>query len=80
MTYPTVHLNGTSRNSLVDQYQNAANAVRTAIDTVAQNGPHGRDYYVVDGAFEAARKEHQARLDKLRSVLHEIDDILDHIA
>jgi len=79
-TFPTVHLNGTGKRGLTLQYARVASALRTAIDVTAQNGPHGRDYYVQPGeAFLHARKEHQERLDRLREVLGEIDEILEHV-
>jgi hypothetical protein len=73
-------MNGTGRDGLREQYRTVAEAVSNAIDTVSQNGPHGRDYYVqIGNAYHQAREEHEARLFKLRSVLAEIESILDHI-
>jgi hypothetical protein len=46
MLIPTVHLNGTSGEDLLDQYGSAVEAVREAIDAVCDTGPNARDYYV----------------------------------
>jgi hypothetical protein len=76
MTTPTIHLNGTSRESLLDGYRNAADALRGAIAALQQTAPHGRDYYPQgDNVLYVATDEHYARLEKLQQVLNEINEL-----
>jgi hypothetical protein len=85
-TFPTVHLNGTSREALLEGYIDCVNAVRHAIEVCQKNGPNARDYYVITGsdgtvdAVSAAMTEHEARLEKLEAVLAELREIGEHVA
>ena len=80
-TFPTVHLNGTSRNELLEGYIDACNAVSHAVDIVRKNGPNMRDYYIAGPAHgAAAMTEHEARLEKLEAVLAELREIGEHVA
>ena len=80
-TFPTVHLNGTSREALLEGYIDALNAVSHAIEVLQKNGPNARDYYVAGPAhWEAAMAEHEARLQKLEAVLAELREIGEHVA
>lgn len=73
MMTPTVHLNGTDGNVLRDQYKEAADAVRAAIDAVCDAGPNARDYYVQGpDAYRAAQREHDARVEHLKRVRLEL--------
>jgi len=79
MQKPTIHLNGTGATDLFKQYADGAEAIREALRQLPV--PHGRDYYVQeDGAYERARAESQARADKLREILEELEGILEHVA
>jgi hypothetical protein len=44
-TDPTVHLNGTSRKSLVQQRSDIVQALVEVGKAIGQAWPHGRDYY-----------------------------------
>ena len=78
MMIPTVHLNGTSQQALVDGYLDALSGVRAAIEYLQQSAPNARDYYVQGpDAFGAARREHEARMHKLADVAHELNAILE---
>lgn len=78
---PTVHLNGTSKGELLRQLQEAGHAVLLARDAVCQAAPNARDYYVQpeDGAYNRARDEHYARIQRLQSVYDELSEIADQI-
>lgn len=78
MLIPTVHMNGTSGEQLLDQYTTAAEAVRRAIDAVCDAGPNARDYYVQGpDAGLAAQREHEARIKALKGVRDELAAILE---
>lgn len=74
---PTVHINGTSANSLQEQYVAAITAVRVALQALADATPHPRDYYVQDpDGFQQARTEHLDRLKRLMAVEDELSMLL----
>jgi len=85
MTFPTIHLNGTSAQELLAKYQEAAHAVNIAMAMLALSGPHGRDYYPQDQyrgegkAIDAAYAEHCARMEKLKSVYEELQALVENI-
>jgi hypothetical protein len=73
---PTIHSNGTSKQSLLDGYCDAIDALHAAGSKLAAAYPNGRDYYVQDGdAIGAAMKQHEARLAKLKEVIGELEAI-----
>jgi len=80
-TLPTVHLNGTSRDDLLDGYIAAMDAIRLAIQAVQAAAPNARDYYVQSNmSAHLARDEHFTRLARLRETLDELNTIAEHVA
>lgn len=78
---PMVHLNGTSKKELVSQYDNAIQALETALDVLLKSAPNGRDYYPLGpNAYEVAREQHYARITKINSVISELSSIVEQIA
>jgi len=78
---PTVHMNGTSRESLLEGYCNAINALQEAGSKLAAAAPNGRDYYVQGGdATKLAMDQHYARMAKLKEVIAELETIAMHVA
>ena len=80
MLIPTVHMNGTAGEALLDQYTAAAEAMRKAIDAVCDAGPNARDYYVQgpDAAL-VAQREHEARVAALKRVRDELAAIVESV-
>lgn len=76
---PTVHLNGTSKNELLEQILGAYNALGKALDAMAKAAPHMRDYYVkkynADVAFNAATFQHHERIRKVTAIREEYEKI-----
>lgn len=80
-TLPTVHLNGTPRDMLVEQLCDAGNAVMEAMHKLGQASPNGRDYYPQgDAALRLALLQHDSRMTRLRSVYQELQAIAEAIA
>lgn len=82
LSVPTIHLNGTSKESLVRDLCAAHHALTEAGRKLAATCPNGRDYYVQDNpeaAIHKAMREHEARMAKLREVAHEIEQIAEAI-
>ena len=81
MIFPTLHMNGTSKNQLLDDYCDMGHALNAAMEKMINNGPNGRDYYPQgDKAFSIARQEHMDRIAKIHAVKEEIDQIATFIA
>lgn len=79
MEKPSIHLNGTSAESLFKDYLGAYEAVSHALDALQKIPPHGRDYYVQPGdPYPAARAEHDARLQKLQDVKDDLEALALH--
>ena len=73
-TLPIIHLNGTSREELVDQLREVSRHLRRAGDALAAATPNGRDYYPGGPKlFQAARSEHRRRQVQLSDLKREID-------
>lgn len=74
MTLPIIHLNGSGKASLLNDYRSAMEKVRDAIDATNATCPNGRDYYVSDdpAAYTKARREHIARVTQLQNVYDEL--------
>lgn len=80
MMTPTVHLNGTSRDELVAQFERASNALALALQALMDAAPNARDYYVQNGdAFTKARTEHYARVERVQQVKDEIEQLWESV-
>lgn len=76
MTIPMIHLNGTSKERLIDALGNASNALNDAYLALKETAPNGRDYYPLGPeAMESATQEHMSRLRQVDAVKKEIDDM-----
>ena len=80
MQMPTIHMNGTSPESLIEGYCDAINALRDAIEAVKACAPNGRDYYGVRGDMTATAHEHVSRVDRLETVRRELNTLAEHAA
>jgi hypothetical protein len=71
---PTIHLNGTSRERLVEQLCEASAALDAAYEALKRAAPNGRDYYPQGpAAMEAAEREHRDRMARVDAVKQEVD-------
>lgn len=81
LAIPTVHLNGTSRQELLDQLITAGRAGREFTRALGQAAPNGRDYYLKAGStYPIAHMQHLARLAKVQEVIKELETIAEAIA
>lgn len=81
MFKPTIHLNGTSRQDLLDDLTTAVTAMYRAIECVQDTAPNARDYYPQGGtAWRGADTEHRGRVERLRAVLAELGELAEHVA
>jgi phage shock protein A len=73
---PTVHLNGTSKERLLEDLCDAIDALHKAGTALAKAAPNARDYYVQSNtAYATAAKQHDTRMQKLREVIDELETI-----
>ena len=78
---PTIHLNGTKKENLLEGYLAQIHAIRGALDAIQNNPPNGRDFYPQgDGAILVALDEHRQRLVTLGLVKDELEKITEAIA
>lgn len=76
ITSPTINLNGTSGQNLLDQATNAGDSLREAFRALQDMCPNGRDYQTAPaGTFERARSEHNSRMSRLDDISKEIEEI-----
>tara|TARA_Y100000310_G_C20285717_1_gene624766 strand:+ start:230 stop:493 length:264 start_codon:yes stop_codon:yes gene_type:complete len=77
LALPTLHLNGSGQQNLYDQFSDATEALRNAIETMRRMTPNGRDYYVQGDAdcYREAMAQHEARVLKVSGVLEEIEEL-----
>lgn len=81
LAIPTVHRNGTSKEALMQDLENASNKLYEAIKALEETAPNGRDYYVQGpSALAKAEKEFKARADALKKVYEEIGLIMEGVA
>ena len=78
MIMPTIHRNGTSASVLLEQAREACDAARGLLKALIKADPNGRDYYLRDGAFEVARREHEARFRAVGDVLRDMEALAEH--
>jgi len=76
MMIPTVHLNGTSKEGLIEQLCEASQAIELAYSALKRAVPNGRDYHPQGpDAIYKATEEHMDRLHRLDAIKKEIDDL-----
>lgn len=81
MKFPTIHLNGTSADSLLEGWEEAYLAINEAVRKLAEAAPNGRDYYVQEpGALPVAQEEHFARMRKLQEVAKELEALCENVS
>lgn len=77
MKTPTIHLNGTPADRLLEQYTTAYVKAQELLDALGQIDFNARDYYVQEpGAFEVAREESVARYQAVKQIRSEMQDFI----
>ena len=75
LTMPIIHLNGTSKESLLEGYELAYSAIGDTMRTLQEAAPNARDYYPAPVSYPKAADEHAARLKALATVREELEQI-----
>lgn len=80
-TLPTIHSNGTGKQTLLDGYLDAYHAVDAVAMTLRKVEFNARDYYVQGpDAWPQAVKERQEMFAKLESIKQDLMSILTHVS
>ena len=76
-TIPTIHLNGTSADTLYIEYWGASRALDEAAEALAAATCNSRDFYPQGAAaWDQARHERDTAFRKLDEVTRYVDEIL----
>jgi len=82
---PCVHGNGTSKESLLRDYEAAWDAIQAALKAMMPTAPNGRDYYpynqngqAFDDPFKMADQQFRERLQRLQRTCDEIDLLMNN--
>ena len=73
--FPVISLNGTNKQTLLDETLSAMEAVRVAIQKLESMTVNARDYGNINRAIE----EHRNRQQKLKDIRQELSNIYDSI-
>ncbi|CAB4186567.1 hypothetical protein UFOVP1329_31 [uncultured Caudovirales phage] len=80
MTLPTIHLNGTGKETLIKEIDQAYDSISQMMGDFARITCHARDYYPQgEDAYPAARQQRQEMFDKLVEVNTYIDELRYHL-
>jgi hypothetical protein len=80
LTLPSIHLNGTGRKMLTEDYTAAYHALQTAFRAFQSIDCNGRDYYPQGpNAYSEARRQRDAQLQHLSEVQHYLESHLLHL-
>ena len=78
---PRIHLRGTSKAVLSDDYITACDKLRQALEALKTAAPNARDYYPIGpDAFTDASREQGERYQKIRDVLADMEALAEHVA
>jgi hypothetical protein len=81
MIKPTIHLNGTSKAALLEDWEKAHEALTLGLRLLCQAAPNGRDYYPQgNAAIFQAQEEHIARCRKVTEVIKDLEELSESIA
>jgi len=69
LTTPIINLNGDRAETLLDQLRGIHDAIHAISKVLGNSSPHGRNYQCSpEGAYDAARRQHQVHCDALRNM------------
>lgn len=79
VTVPTIHTGGTPVALLLEQAENAVNALRGGLEALKASGPNERDFPGRESVYYSARAEHAERLSKVRDVIAEMEAVWEQL-
>lgn len=79
LVLPIVHLNGTSREQLIEQQMEVVHALKAALAKLKEAAPNMRDYYPKPGLWDEAVKQHDHRVKAVHELIREISMHIDQL-
>ncbi len=80
-TVPTIHINGTGKDTLAAEYYAAYKSIKESINTLLDATINSRDFYPQGtDAYYKAREERQDALSKLHQVKSYVEEMITGIA
>lgn len=76
---PVVHLNGTSRLSLIEEQQEVLYSLQDVVAKLKNAAPNMRDYYPVPGRWQEALEQHKRRLTTITDLIAEVTTHIDQL-
>lgn len=70
---PCVHLNGTSKATLLENLEKVYQTLQLAYDDLKQAAPNGRDYYIGTVTLAQAQTQHSLRQFHLENLIASIE-------
>lgn len=78
---PTVHLNGTGRDTLIQEYREAYRKLIAFRDAFAATTCNGRDFYPQGpDAYTQARRQRDRELERIHDLMEYIEAHLTHLS
>jgi len=78
---PHIHMNGTSKDYLLDRLCDASQSLNAAFEALRQTSPNGRDYYPLGpDAMRIAQEQHEDRTRRLDAIKAEIDQMAEAVS
>ena len=80
MTFPLIHLNGTKRDALIEEYNHAHDTLEAFKDAFCATTHNARDYYPLgQEAFVAATQERQEIFTHMEAISRHIEAMRFHL-
>ena len=80
MTLPTIHINGTDVEDLIEANTKAHQALQSALEAMHGAAPHGRDYYLQEAmAINKAIDDHCFRCHSISEVIQQYADMHEYL-
>jgi len=77
MTFPTITINGSTRNMLIEPIRETYYALTEVLEKLPATAPNGRDYPTED--LKKAESEYNSRVERIKSVQDELLAIFENL-
>ena len=79
-TLPTVNMNGSSANELLDQQLRVLRAIDALWEAMRVAAPHGRDYQLAPERYDSARSDFNDTVDALELIKSRANALALHLS
>ena len=71
---PTIHINGTHKNDLIENYLSVLRSLETFIARMQTASPHPRDY--PNGNYQHAKDFHNLMIERIEAIQNDIGQLV----